>query len=61
MQSYSNSIIVGSSPYGVAVNPRSNLVYVTNYKSDTVSVVNGTSHVVMGSISVGKSPTHISC
>jgi YVTN family beta-propeller protein len=33
------NVTVGKQPYGVAVNPNTNKVYVTNSGSDTVSVI----------------------
>ena len=36
-----STIPVGANPYGVAVNPVTNKIYVTNENSGTVSVING--------------------
>ena len=33
------TVAVGSNPYGVAVNPNTNRIYVANYGDDTVSVI----------------------
>lgn len=38
------TVSVGSWPYGVAVNPNTNRVYVSNHNDNTVSVINGTSN-----------------
>jgi YVTN family beta-propeller protein len=54
------AIPVGDSPHGVAVSPSGTRVYVTNYLSHTVSVINGTTQAVIGSpISVGDYPIGI--
>src|SRR5205823_5275389 len=39
-----------SAPIGAAVNPKTNMVYVTNKKSDTISVINGTTDKVVDTI-----------
>jgi len=52
-----NPIPVGSYPSGVAVNETTNRVYVANYGSDSVSVIDGASGNVIGtSIPVGDGP-----
>src|SRR5262249_36631236 len=50
-------IRVGSEPRNIIVNPYTNMIYVANYLSDTVSVIDGNSldHVI-ANISVGRSP-----
>jgi len=54
------SIPVGTGPRGVAVNAAGTRVYVTNYSSDTVSVIDGTTQTVIGSpIPVGDGPDGI--
>jgi YVTN family beta-propeller protein len=45
------TITVGSRPSAVAVNPITGLVYVTNAASDSVSVINGATSTVTGTIS----------
>jgi YVTN family beta-propeller protein len=53
------TIPVDNSPFGVAINPTNGLVYVTNYDSNTVSVINPTTNTVIATIPVGDgiSPT----
>src|SRR5579872_3072501 len=55
----SSTISVGSSPYGVAVNPTTNTIYVTNLLSNNVSVINGATNLVTATIAVGTSPNGI--
>ncbi len=43
-------------PEGIAVNPATNKVYVTNQDSDDVSVIDGATDMVTGTIPVGDSP-----
>lgn len=50
------NIIVGSSPFGVAVNADGSRVYVANYRSNSVSVINTFTNVVTNTISVGNLP-----
>ena len=50
------SIPVGISPYGVAINPSTNTIYVANFDSNTVSVINGTTNTVTATILVGTYP-----
>ena len=50
------SIAVGQIPEEVVVSPDNNSVYVTNFLSNTVSVINAKTDVVEKTISVGKSP-----
>ena len=49
----------GKYPTGLAVNEKTNLVYVANSDSDTVSVINGTTNKVASKIQVGNVPTGI--
>ena len=44
------SIPVGSYPTGVAVDPAAGTVYVTNYYSDTVSVIDAATRTVTATI-----------
>jgi YVTN family beta-propeller protein len=46
---------VGKIPYGAAVNPMTNKVYVTNIQSSTVSVIDGITHKITSTISVNPS------
>jgi len=55
------TITVGDFPYGVAANPITNIVYVANQKSSTVSVIDGkpgspTENTVTATIPVGDMP-----
>jgi YVTN family beta-propeller protein len=49
-------VAVGISPKGVAVNPNTNHIYVANYGSDSVSVIDGTSNTVVATVAVGIDP-----
>lgn len=50
-------IMVGKSPHGVAVNPNTDRIYVTNQESDSVSIIDGkTQRVVTKDIHVGTFP-----
>jgi YVTN family beta-propeller protein len=49
-------LIVGTYPVGVAVNPVTKKVYVTDEFSNTVSVISGTSNTVESTITVGNFP-----
>ena len=53
------NVSVGTSPRGIAVNTVTHLVYVTNYLSNTVSVINGgnkTSIAVVATLTAGTNP-----
>jgi YVTN family beta-propeller protein len=52
-------ITVGKSLTSIAVNPTTNMIYVANRVSDSVSVINGTTGKVLSNNVVGKSPTAI--
>ena len=47
---------VGTNPSGVNVNPRTNRIYATNYFSNTVSVIDGTTNTVTATLVVGTNP-----
>ena len=51
-----STIIVGSGPYGVAVNSSTNRIYVVNNSDNTVSVIEGTTNAVVSTITVGSYP-----
>nr|WP_253805622.1 YncE family protein [Mycobacterium tuberculosis] len=54
------SITIGNGPSGVAVSPVTGLVFVTNFDSNTVSVIDPTTNTVTGSpITVGTAPTGV--
>ncbi len=50
------AVPVGNDPYGVAVDATDNLVYVSNYSGNTVSVIDGLSNTVRQTIAVGSNP-----
>jgi YVTN family beta-propeller protein len=52
-----DTISVGKTPYGVAVNPLSNKIYVTDIVTDTVTVIDGETNEISAKIPVGKKPT----
>ena len=58
-----NSVIatlsVGEDPYSLAVDSNTNMIYVANYKSGTVTVINGSNNSVIKTIKVGKWPIDI--
>ena len=49
------TITMGSSPVGLAYDSSNGNVYVSNYGSNNVSIINGTTNKVIGKISVGSS------
>src|SRR6516225_10942743 len=50
------TVPVGKNPWGVAVDPGSHTVYVTNLQGDTVSVIDGSTRTVTATVPVGKLP-----
>ena len=55
-----DTIIVGSSPFGVSVSSDGSKVYITNQDDNTVSVINTATKTVSATISVGSYPTGVS-
>jgi YVTN family beta-propeller protein len=53
------SIHVRDKPESVAVNPNTNMIYVANSDSDTVSVIDGSAHTVVRTIPVGDGPSSV--
>ena len=53
-------ISVGSFPLGISVNPYTNLIYVTNNQSGTVSVIDGDTNSIINTVKVGNGPAGIS-
>jgi YVTN family beta-propeller protein len=53
------TVPVGTNPHGVAVDPGSRTVYVTNYDDKTVSVIDGSTRRVTGTVPVGGLPTGV--
>ena len=54
-----NSVNVEKGPSGVAVNSNTNRIYVANYYSDNISVIDGNDDILMDVIDVGDSPRNI--
>ena len=52
---------IGKGPAGIAVNPMTDSLYVTNAFSNTVSVLNGTNNEPIREIEVGNGPHGIDC
>ncbi|MCW1301931.1 MAG: YncE family protein, partial [Candidatus Parvarchaeota archaeon] len=50
------TISVGSYPWGVAITPNGQYVYVANYGGATVSVISTSTNSVISTISVGTNP-----
>jgi YVTN family beta-propeller protein len=48
-----NNIKVGNSPVGIGLNSNTNIAYVTNFGSEYVSVINGTTDRVISNITTG--------
>ncbi len=46
------NVTTGNNPFGVCVDPHSNLVFVTNTQDDTVAVVDGNTNQKIGSVTV---------
>jgi YVTN family beta-propeller protein len=51
---------VGRYPFGISVNPSTDMAYVANSDSNTVSVIDGKTNTVISNITVGRSPVAIS-
>jgi len=51
------NVKVGNTPSAVAVNPNTNMVYVTNYYDNTTSVIDGKTNKVIGNVTVGSAPS----
>ncbi|HEX5457151.1 MAG TPA: fibronectin type III domain-containing protein [Candidatus Nitrosotalea sp.] len=49
------TIYVGTRPVGVGVNPNTDMIYVTNHDSNTVSVIDGSTNAVVKTIPIGYS------
>jgi YVTN family beta-propeller protein len=51
------SVGVGSFPFdGIATNPRLNTIYVANWFSNSVSVIDGRTNTVLATVGVGNLP-----
>ncbi len=53
------TVPVGDRPFGTAVSPDGTRAYVTNYASDTVSVLGTAVDAVVGTVVVGDSPSAV--
>ena len=53
------TINVGNTPYGVAVNPTTGVIYVANNISGTVSVINPATNTVTATLTVGSDPVGV--
>ncbi len=53
------TVNVGTSPFGVAINPAGTKVYVANYRSDTVSVIDTATNSVTATVDVGSRPVGV--
>src|SRR5919198_5007165 len=54
-----NTLHIGKRPTGLAIDPNTDKVYVTNRDSNTVTVINSTTDKVVANVIVGKGPTGI--
>ncbi|MGH9922092.1 MAG: YncE family protein, partial [Nitrososphaerales archaeon] len=57
--SANGSVAVGLHPRGLAVNPDTNKIYVTNYESASVSVIDGNTNTLVANITVGVFPAQV--
>jgi YVTN family beta-propeller protein len=48
---------VGAQPTGILYNPDNHLIYVANYASSTVSIINGSTEKVVATLLVGQGPS----
>ena len=51
-----DNIQVGSAPYGIGINPKTNMIYVANSGDNTISVINGITRTIVKTIPVGSTP-----
>jgi YVTN family beta-propeller protein len=47
---------VANNPFAIAFNPNTHTIYVSNTRSNTVSVIDGIRHTILANVSVGKLP-----
>ncbi|PEQ45635.1 YncE family protein, partial [Bacillus cereus] len=50
------TVLVGNSPFGVAITPDGNFAYVTNSGSNNVSVIDTSTNTVVATVLVGSLP-----
>jgi len=53
------NITVGRGPWGIAYDPSNGYIYVTDYDSNTVSVIDGATNTVIANITVGSGPAGV--
>ena len=53
------TVSVGEGPVGIAVNPNTNMIYITNFHGNTTSIIEGKTNGIVKSIAVGKRPIGI--
>ena len=53
------TILVGAAPRAVAVNPKTNTIYVTKFNANTVSVISGRTSTVTATDAVGTEPAAV--
>src|ERR1700751_3241318 len=58
-QTFTTSLLVGRSPTALAVNPVTNKTYIADGGGSSVTVINGISNTVSGTVSVGTNPAAI--
>ena len=51
-----NTVLTGSIPNAIAINPVSNKIYVTNFGTNNVTVIDGATNSVSATVPVGTSP-----
>lgn len=56
---YTQTVIVGTDPHGIAVSPNGFRVYVANRASKTVSIINTNTLLVIATVTVGDSPVSV--
>src|SRR6185437_6138646 len=54
-----SQVKVGANPWAIAVNPITNIIYVTNSGNDSVSTIDGRTNLVIKDIIVGENPTGV--
>ena len=54
-----NGFKVGEQPFGLAVNSLTNILYVANSVSNTISVINGSNDKIIENIDVSNNPLHV--
>jgi YVTN family beta-propeller protein len=52
-------IVVQSYPVSIAVNSKTDKIYVANYFSNTISVIDGKTNIIIGNITTGAAPQKV--